>query len=172
MAERTRAEADATVQSARATVELAEQGLLAYQPVLSVEVFKQTAGANGPESFDAQLKVVNVGMGPAVGCLVAICDRDRWCISPRLSISAAEERILGAARPSGVGVPHHWFSRGGTSFPTVIFCRDVTDRRYRFVIDGSGQTLAPEVRLPTAAPGGWWSDPRLWPPVEGEPADS
>lgn len=168
MAERTEAEAEATMQSAAAAAAVAEQGLLAYQPVLSIgNLTPRVAGEPAPGTLSATLEFENAGMGPAIGATFAWQSEGRWC-RVRTDLKPGAMRKLTAGNETG-GVPFHWFvpEAGKPPVPGVLFCRDVMGRRYRFLIDSRQlvwqPTIVREADCPPSSADLWLSDPLLWP---------
>jgi hypothetical protein len=165
--------ATASLRAAEATRELAAQGALGYRPELAAEIVEGPRGGGEPPTYDMGVKLVNVGAGPGLGCIFAAQRDGLWCATAQIHISPNDNRTVKASQRAGEP-EHSWWrpEEEGRSPPHyVFFCRDVLDRRYRFMIDDLGNVLGPEVRGPEdlRAPSSlhWSTDIRLWgPPTE------
>lgn len=153
--------AEASKVSAAATLQLAEQGALAYRPALAREVVRT-------QGHDREIQLYNLGAGGAVGVVYAVrIDGSDWSKSQIVHLPGGSDRPVMARTVTGAAVPFVWFTEvnGAIPCPEVIFCQDVLRARYRFLIDENGMPLAPERRSweECQGPGDeWWNDPTLW----------
>ena len=170
MAKRTAEEATATARSADATLELARLGRLGYQPVLAVAI-GQTYPASSADGHRRSLSLRNVGAGPAIGCLYASQDEGRWCMTPLLHLAAGKSTEAVIAHNRGANPEQAWWTPSDSqaymgTMSEVMFCRDIFNRRYRFLIDSGGHVLDPEIKPAEdchgTAGGDWWTDHALW----------
>lgn len=90
-------------------------------------------------------------------------------MSRALNLLPSSSREAQSFERSNEPVPVEWFAREGNR-PTneVIFCGDVLNNRYRFLIDNNGHIVPPDVSpgdaYPTMGEAPWEIDPRLWAP--------
>jgi hypothetical protein len=167
-AEATQMAAQATRDDADATLLLVEQGRWAYQPVLAATFPNGAANTSGALHVNVQ----NIGPGLALGVVCAIRfdgAAGGWRCTQEMHLPAASlEAVVMAVRSEPV--PEAWFTRSnGEMPPVVLFCRDMFDRRYRFVQDKDGHVRGPDVIEPhevgNEGPYKWWTDRTLWPPT-------
>jgi hypothetical protein len=170
--------ANATKREAEHSGRLAETATLAYRPVLSVSNLDTRIRDKVPY---AVLRLRNIGGGPAIRCLAAI----RFHVEPETAESpeipdsylltepndiSLETAEAGSGNVSLAYDPAlkrtsrpEWF--GGPDVAAVIFCSDLTGRRFRFrVVDRT--VLVPEIVDPgdprTLDVDSWTGDPTLW----------
>ena len=166
MASKTKTLAESGNKQAKAALDLVAEAQLdrelSYRPVLAVRSKRESVGS------DWIISLRNIGTGPALGCIYAVQEGGLWNTTERADL-APGDRVEARALPRGAGPNFAWWAKAPVqSGPPaeVVFCRDVFNKRYRFLIDDAGHVLTAEVKSreyrSTTTGGDWWTDYALW----------